>query len=102
MPWVQCAVRGGPQRPDVVASLMEPVVGFPERAAAQVLVGVDQRAPAEERPLPDLIAGDRVRGWRLAARLGAAGQGSRMGARRAGCLVQRDEVRSAAAAAAYL
>src|SRR6516162_7095029 len=105
MPRVQCAVRRGPQRPNVVACLVEPVVGFPERAAAQVLVGVDQRTPAEERPLPDLIAGDRARGWRLAAGLGAAGQCLgiwRPGVRRGGYLVQRDEVRSAAAATAYL
>src|ERR1039457_47859 len=44
MPWVQRAGRCCPQRPDVVPCLVEPVVGLPQRAPAQVLVGVDERA----------------------------------------------------------
>src|SRR5580692_12464611 len=55
------------QHPGVVACLVRPAVDLPQRAPPQVLVGVDQRAPAEEGPLPDLLAGDRVRGRRLIA-----------------------------------
>jgi hypothetical protein len=73
MPWVQRALSRGPQRPDAMACLVQPAVGFPERAPAQVLVGVDQRAPAEERPLPDLIAGERVGGRDPAAGLAVTG-----------------------------
>jgi hypothetical protein len=110
MPGIQRAVRGGPQRPDVVASLMQPVVGFPRRAPTQVLVGVDQRAPAQEGPLPDLLAGDRVRDRRRAAgpivvALAPAGRGpgtGPRGARLGWCLVQRDEVRGTAATAALV
>jgi len=89
----------------VVARLVELVVGFKQRAAAQVLVGVDQRAPAEECPLPDLIGRYRVRSRRLAAGLGTNGQClsiRRLGVRGGRCLVKRYEVRSAAAATAYL
>jgi hypothetical protein len=100
VPWVHGAVRRGPQRPDVVAGLVQPVVGLPQRAPAQVLVNIDQRAPAEERPLPDLIAGDRVRGWQLA--IGLAAACLCLGVWRGGHLVQRNEVRSAAAATAHL
>ena len=52
VPWVQGAMRRGPQRPDVVARLVQPAVDFPQRVPPQVLVGVDQRAPAEGRPTP--------------------------------------------------
>src|SRR5580698_588231 len=55
------------QHPGEVACLVRPAVGLPQRAPPQVLVGVDQRAPAVEGPLPDLLAGDRVRGRRLIA-----------------------------------
>ena len=60
-------MRRGPKRPDVVACLVQPAVGFPQRVPPQVLAGVDQRAPAEEGPLPDLLTGDRVRGLQLTA-----------------------------------
>jgi hypothetical protein len=49
MSWVQRAGRCCPQRPDVVPCLVDPVVRLPQRASAQVLVGVDECAPAEER-----------------------------------------------------
>ena len=39
--------------------------GPPTASPPQVLVGVDQHAPAVEGPLPDLLARDRVRGRRL-------------------------------------
>src|SRR5262249_25834721 len=41
--------------------------GLPQRAPPQALAGVDQRAPAEEGPFPDLLTGDRVRGLQLTA-----------------------------------
>src|SRR5580698_3039860 len=85
------------QHPGEVACLVRPAVGLPQRAPPQVLVGVDQRAPAVEGPLPDLLAGDRVRGRRLTAGCAAAGRhpvvrvpGGWPG------LVQRDEVRGTA------
>jgi hypothetical protein len=104
MPRVQRTVRRRPQCPYLVACLVQPVMGFPQRAPAQVLVCVDQRAPAEERPLPDLIAGHQVRSGRLAAGLGPAGRCAGvlgLGAGR-GDLIEHDEVRSSAAPAALL
>ena len=55
------------QHPGEVACLVRPAVDLPQRAPPQVLVGVDQRAPAEEGPLPDLLTGDRMRGLQLTA-----------------------------------
>src|SRR5580698_9230781 len=93
------------QHPGEVACLVRPAVDLPQRAPLQVLVGVDQRAPAVEGPLPDLLARDRVRGQLLTAGCAAAGRRLPVRFSRAwpgGCLVERDKVRSTAGAATCL
>jgi len=78
VPGVGGAGGGGPQRPDVVAGFVQAAVGLPGGAASQVLAGVGEGDPGEERPVVDLLRGGGVRGregvdGRAVGMLGRAG-----------------------------
>ena len=79
----------------------ELLVCLPERAAAQVLGGVGERAPAEEGPLADLIGGDRVGPWMpvtTRARTRTRGPGLGGPRRPGGCAAREQGHQSGAAA----